>query len=121
MLRKLMMPCVFAATMLVGASAAPGLAQERTTSVTYYHSSLHGGIMRCGGTYNRWDQTIAASNWYPCGTRLLVTRTSTGESIEVTVRDTGSARLTVDLSEAGFQQLGSLSEGRINVTVDVIR
>lgn len=77
--------------------------------------------MRCGGTYNRWDQSIAASNWYSCGTHLLVTRLSTGDSVEVVVRDTGSSRLTVDLSEAGFQQIGSLSEGSINVAITVLR
>ncbi len=37
------------------------------------------------------------------------------------VTDTGAPSLTLDLSEAGFQQLGTLAEGRIPVTVEVLR
>ncbi len=99
-----------------------GIAQAQTqTTATFYHPSLHGGVMRWGGTYDRWDPTIAASNAYPAGTPLRVTRVGTDRSIQVTVRDTGAPALTLDLSEAGFQLLGSLSEGRIPVVVEVVR
>jgi rare lipoprotein A len=108
-------------TLLLGV-AASGIAQAQTqTTATYYHPSLHGNVMRWGGTYNRWDPTIAASNAYPAGTPLRVTRVGTDRSIQVTVRDTGAPSLTLDLSEAGFQQLGTLAEGRIPVTVEVVR
>jgi rare lipoprotein A (peptidoglycan hydrolase) len=95
-------------------------AQGVVTTATYYHPSLHGNRMAHGGTYDRFDPTIAASNTYPAFTRLRVTRLATGRSIEVVMRDTGSPRLTLDLSEAGFQQLASLSEGRISVRVEVL-
>ena len=90
------------------------------TTVTYYHPSLHGSRMANGLPYNRWDPLIAASNWYPLGTLLKVTRQETGSHIYVRVQDRGSPRLTIDLSEAGFSQLGGLPEGRIRVWAEVV-
>lgn len=111
------LPCL----LLLGV-AASGIAQaQTTTTATYFHPSLAGNVMRYGGTYDRWDPSIAASNAYPGGTTLRVTRVGTERSILVTVRDTGAPSLTLDLSEAGFQQLGTLAEGRIPVTVEVVR
>jgi rare lipoprotein A (peptidoglycan hydrolase) len=99
-----------------------GVVQAQTqTTATWYHPSLHGNVMRYGGVYDRHDPTIAASNAYPAGTPLRVTRVGTDRSISVTVRDTGAPSLTLDLSEAGFMQLGTLAEGRIPVTVEVLR
>jgi rare lipoprotein A (peptidoglycan hydrolase) len=90
------------------------------TTATYYHPSLHGSRMANGLPYNRWDPLIAASNWYPLGTLLKVTRQETGNQIYVRVQDRGSPRLTIDLSEAGFSQLGGLPEGRIRVWAEVV-
>jgi rare lipoprotein A len=90
------------------------------TTATYYHPSLHGAVMASGARYNRWDPTIAACNWFPLGTLLKVTRQGTDRYIYVRVQDRGSPRLTLDLSEAGFAQLGHLSEGRIPIWIEVV-
>ena len=88
-------------------------------SATYYHPSLAGNVMYCGGTYQPADVTIAATTSWPCGTRLRVSR---GESfVDVTVQDTGLLPANhVDLSEAAFSQLGLLPEGRISVLIEVL-
>lgn len=92
--------------------------EERIGYATYYHPSLHGGIMADSGIYNRWDAHIAASNDYPLGTVLLLTYT---KSITVAVRDRGLLSYgQVDLSEAAFAALAPLSVGVIDVTVQEV-
>src|SRR4051794_19747734 len=116
---SLSMPCVlraFVLAILGGSLLAPTNAAAVNsvgTTVTYYHPSLHGSVMANGRPYNRWDPLIAASNWYPLGTTLKVTRQSSNNYIFVRVQDRGSRGLTIDLSEAGFSHLGGLGEGRI--------
>ena len=86
---------------------------------TFYHPSLAGNPMYCGGNYNPNDATIVAATGWPCGTRL---RVSTADaSIEVVVQDTGLLGPTqIDLSETGFQLLAPLSAGRIAVFIEVL-
>lgn len=53
--------------------AAGGLA----VVATYYHPSLQGGVMMCGGTYDQWDPTVVATavanDWrWPCGTTFRI-------------------------------------------------
>lgn len=88
---------------------------------TYYHPSLAGEVTRSGERYDPSDGSKAASNWYPIGTTLRIMRIDTGRVITVTVNDTGSQRLTVDLSTAGFASLGELTEGRIPVLLEEVR
>jgi rare lipoprotein A (peptidoglycan hydrolase) len=64
---------------------------------------------------------IAASNWFPLGTLLKVTRPDTQEHIYVRVLDRGAPALTLDLSEAGFTRLARLGEGRIPVRLEIVR
>ena len=90
------------------------------TTATYYDPSLHGSVMANGQVYDRWNPAIAACNWYPIGTLLRVTHQETGSYIYVRVTDRGSNRLTLDLSEAGFGQLGRLRSGRIPVWVEIV-
>jgi rare lipoprotein A (peptidoglycan hydrolase) len=120
------MPCVlraFVLAILSGSLLAPASAAAYNsvgTTATYYHPSLHGSVMANGRPYNRWDPLIAASNWYPLGTTLKVTRQTTNDYIFVRVQDRGSRALTIDLSEAGFSRLGGLREGRIAVWAEVM-
>jgi rare lipoprotein A (peptidoglycan hydrolase) len=113
---------VFFALVLGGVLLAPAdvSASSTGTTATYYHPSLHGLRMANGVAYNRWDPMIAANNWYPLGTLLKVTRQGTDQHIYVRVQDRGSRALTLDLSEAGFTQLGGLREGRIPVWIEIV-
>ncbi|HEY7068235.1 MAG TPA: RlpA-like double-psi beta-barrel domain-containing protein [Chloroflexota bacterium] len=98
----------------------PTFASSTGTTATYYHPSLQGFRMANGLPYNRWDPMIAANNWYPLGTLLKVTRQGSNRYLYVRVQDRGSRGLTLDLSEAGFAQLGGLGEGRIPVWLEVV-
>jgi rare lipoprotein A len=74
--------------------------------------------MADGSPFNPDDPTIAASNAWPLGARLMVCH---GERcIPVCVRDRGSFRHAVDLSRAAFAQLAPLSSGVIDVTVQAL-
>lgn len=100
------------------ASAIAGGPPVRAT-VTYYHPSLEGGAMACGGRYRAEDPTIAAATSWPCGTRLRVCRN--GNCVTVTVQDTGQLGPNwVDLSAAAFRQLAPLAESLITGTVEVL-
>ncbi len=86
---------------------------------TFFYQGLHGNAMYCGGVYDRFDPTIAAATSWGCGTRLRVWRGQ--RFVDVVVQDTGLLpAYHVDLSEAGFQQLGDLAEGRIDVVIQVL-
>jgi hypothetical protein len=86
---------------------------------SYYHPSLAGNPMYCGSTYNPNDPSIAASTTYDCGTQLRVWRDD--RFVEVVVWDTGLLPGNhIDLSEAGYNQLGLPSEGIIPVRIELI-
>ena len=88
--------------------------------ITYYHPSLAGGPMYCTGkAYDPQDATIGAAVTWPCGTRLRIWRDE--RFIDVIVQDTGLlGHNHVDLSEAAFQQLAILPEGRVSVLIEVL-
>jgi rare lipoprotein A (peptidoglycan hydrolase) len=74
--------------------------------------------MADGTPFNPDDPTIAASNYWPLGTRLLVCHGD--RCIEVCVRDRGGFRHALDLSRAAFALLAPLSTGVIDVAVQRI-
>lgn len=84
-------------------------------SGSYYHSKFVGRPMACGGRYDH-EELTAASNRYPCNTRLLVRR---GErTVEVRVTDR-CGRCGIDLSKAAARELGLHRAGRAPVHVTV--
>ncbi len=88
--------------------------------ITYYHPSLAGGPMYCTGkAYDPQDATVGAAVTWPCGTRLRIWRDE--RFVDVIVQDTGLlGHNHVDLSEAAFQQLAILPEGRVSVLIEVL-
>jgi rare lipoprotein A (peptidoglycan hydrolase) len=91
--------------------------------VTYGIATWYGGVdgfdlgdgMADGSPFNPDDPTIAASNQWPLGTRLLVCH---GERcIQVCVRDRGGFSHSLDLSRAAFAMLEPLGTGVIDVVV----
>jgi rare lipoprotein A (peptidoglycan hydrolase) len=77
-----------------------------------------GDGMADGTPFNPDDPTIAASNHWPLGTRLLVCHA--GNCITVCVRDRGAFGHLLDLSRGAFSCLAPLSSGVIGVTVQVV-
>jgi len=101
------------------ASAAPAGGTPTRVTLTYYHASLEGGPMACGGRYRAEDPTIAAATSWPCGTRLRVCRN--GNCITVTVQDTGHLGSNwLDLSAAAFRQLAPLPDSLVTATAEVL-
>jgi rare lipoprotein A len=96
--------------------------QGQSGLATWYGQGFHGSQMANGVPFDMTDPTIAASNTYPLGTRLRVTRVATGESIVVTVSDRGAFGnpILVDLSYAAFSQLGNPSDGVMRITVEPV-
>jgi rare lipoprotein A (peptidoglycan hydrolase) len=112
---------------------APVLARERTgllaqtplcterVDATYYDRSLAGEPMANGQPYDPRNPRLASSNRHRLGTVLLLRRADGAAAITVEVMDRGGAELGVDLSEAAFERLAPLREGRIPVCVEVVR
>lgn len=105
-------------------TAAPVAATVAATggargTITYYHPSLEGGPMACGGRYRAEDPTIAAATSWPCGTKLRVCRNAA--CVVVTVQDTGHMGPNwVDLSSSAFRQLAPLPEMMVFGTIEVL-
>ena len=90
---------------------APVFAQ----SATYYHPSLAGRTKANGQPYNPRAMT-AASNNYRLGTRVRVTNRKNGKSVVVTITDR-CGNCSIDLSQAAFQRIAPLRQGRVAVKV----
>ncbi len=110
---------VAASYVAVGEWTAPQVGDVVEGVATYYHPSLAGQPMACGGVYAPTDVSIAAATAWPCGAVLQVSRGD--RSILVRVQDTGYLPPNhVDLSEAAFGMLATPGEGTVAVTIVVV-
>jgi expansin (peptidoglycan-binding protein) len=128
-----------------GASAAPPAAAPTVTVrpgpkywgvATYYGADFQGQPMAAGPAFDMRDPTVTASNSWPLGTRLRITRIPGGpwdslltpaqrqyyfgHSIVVTVMDRGAFTHALDLSWGAFAQLGNPAEGVIRVLIEPV-
>lgn len=89
---------------------------------TWYGANFQGREMSNGRRYNMWNPRTAASNSYPLGTWIRVTRLSTGKSIVVEVTDRGAFTypIVTDLSYAAFSQLANPAVGVIGVRIEPV-
>lgn len=71
-----------------------------------YSSGLHGGPTACGGPYNHQAMT-AAHRTLACGTKVVVTNPSNGNTITVKINDRGPfvPGRVIDLSGAAWSKL----------------
>lgn len=86
----------------------------RNITATYYHDWYEGRRMANGEIF-RQNSNSAASNDYPLGTRLRITRN--GRTITVVVRDRMARSGVIDLSRRSFSELGNVRQGVIPVRV----
>ena len=65
----------------------------------------------------------AAHRTLPLGTRVRVTNTRNGRSVEVRINDRGpyGRGRIIDVSEAAARQLGMIDAGVVPVTIEVLR
>jgi rare lipoprotein A len=88
---------------------------------SYYSDEYNGSETAYGEIYDR-NKMTAAHKMHPLGTRLRVTRLDTKKSIIVRVNDRGpylKGRI-VELSYAAAKQLGMLTDGQLEVKVEVV-
>jgi rare lipoprotein A len=87
---------------------------------TFYADKFVGRPVACQG-YPRFSQSglTAASNTFPCGTKLRVVNRNTGKYVTVTVTDTGGFRAprVIDLTKKAFRTIGSLDSGVLPVSL----
>ncbi|HLZ70945.1 MAG TPA: septal ring lytic transglycosylase RlpA family protein [Dehalococcoidia bacterium] len=103
---------------------------------TYYGADFQGQPMAAGPLFDMRDPTVTASNSWPLGTRLRITRIPGGpwdslltpaerdaffhRSIVVTVMDRGAFTHALDLSMGAFAELGNPAEGVIHVLIEPV-
>lgn len=109
MLKKLILTIL-----MIAVSELPATAQM----ATFYRSNYHGQRTASGVRFNN-NQAMAAHPSLPFGTKVRVTNRKTGKSVVVRIVD--RCNCSIDLSQAAFRQIGSLSRGRIPVSIKVLR
>lgn len=79
-----------------------------------------GGIVE--GKASWYDGTGAACNDFPMGSRIRVTNTDNGQSVDTTIVSTGPfiPGRVVDLNRADFAAIADLSTGVVDVTVQAV-
>ena len=88
---------------------------------TWYGSGAQGNYTASGEIFNMYDYT-AAHKTLPFGTVCRVTDTDTGKSVVVRINDRGpfGAGRVIDLSYQAASDIGMISKGVANVTVEVL-
>jgi rare lipoprotein A len=118
---------VFTALALA-ACGPPHEARTRTAAhpterglATYYGREQQGGPTASGERFDR-NKLTAAHRTLPLGTRVRVTNTRNGRSVEVRINDRGpyGRGRIIDVSEAAARQLGMIDAGVVPVTVEVL-
>lgn len=93
------------------------------TGVCSYYSRRHDGNITAGGKRFNSNALTAAHRTYPMGTKLRLTNTANGKSVDVVVNDRGpfvkGREISVTRRAAG--QLGFIRQGLATVKIEEIR
>jgi rare lipoprotein A len=118
--------------LVVGAPLAFNAARKQTASAgssqiekgvaAFYSRRIEGHKTACGGAYVA-SKLTTAHRTLPCGTKLRITNTRNGKSVEATVNDRGPAskKRLVDVSQAVAEQLDFVKQGTTTVEVEVVK
>lgn len=114
-------------------TSATAVQSRRAQAPAFADRSLSGGERGVASYY--WQpQRVAAGGWFnpeamtaahktlPFGTRVRVTRSDNGQSVEVTINDRGPyiAGRIIDLSRRAAQDIGMTGRGIVPVTVTIL-
>lgn len=105
-----------------GSSAASAPSGHRESGIaSYYGNEFHGRKTANGERFDQ-AQLTAAHRTLPFGTRLKVTNTQTGKSVQVRVNDRGPfvKGRVIDLSSSAFKSIASLNAGVVPVRIQVV-
>jgi rare lipoprotein A len=99
--------------------AQPGVQRGMAT---FYGIEQHGGPTASGERFDR-NKLTAAHRTLPMGTRVRVTNTRNGRSVEVRINDRGpygNRNRIIDVSEAAARRLDMIDAGVVPVIVEVL-
>ncbi len=90
-----------------------------TGEASYYADKFHGRPTASGEKYNKKAFT-AAHKTLPFGTKVRVTNTANGKSVDVIINDRGPFKKgrIIDLSRVAAEKIGLLQSGVAKVTVE---
>lgn len=100
----------------------PASAKTATRGIaSWYGKKYHGRTTASGARYDMNEMT-AAHRTLPFGTRVQVTRVSTGKSVIVTINDRGpfAKKRIIDLSRKAASQLGIIKKGHAKVQLKIL-
>jgi rare lipoprotein A len=102
------------------ASAAPSPGVE-TGMASWYGNPYHGRRAASGEIFDM-EKLTAAHRTLPFGTRVRVTETKSGHSVEVRINDRGpfAEDRIIDVSRAAARRLGLLGSGKALVRLEVL-
>jgi rare lipoprotein A len=91
-------------------------------TAAFYSRNMEGHKTACGSTYVASELTTAHRT-LPCGTKVRITNTKNGKSVEATVNDRGptSRKRIVGVSRAVAEQLDFVKQGTTTVEVEVVK
>ena len=123
MFNKILTAVIVAILISLPMSASARVKQGYTQKgvASYYHDSLHGRKTASGEVYNKRILS-AAHKSLPLGTKVRVTKASSGKSIVVKINDRGpfvKGRI-IDLSRRAARRLGIIGSGVAKVEVEVL-
>ena len=123
MFNKILTALIVAILISLPMSASARVKEGHTQKgeASYYHDSLHGRKTASGEVYNKKIRS-AAHKSLPLGTKVRVTKLSSGKSILVRINDRGpfvKGRI-IDLSRRAARELGIISSGVAKVAVEVV-
>lgn len=113
--------CSVPVTQPVTPATAPVVRPAQNGMGSWYGPGFHGKVT-AGGTVFDQHALTAAHRTLPLGTRVLVTNTKNGKSVEVTITDRGpyAKDRIIDLSYAAAQTLGMLGSGAVPVRIEIL-
>ncbi|MFM2387433.1 MAG: hypothetical protein RL660_2190 [Bacteroidota bacterium] len=97
-------------------------AQTLTGTASFYASKFNGRKTATGAVFSNNGMTCAC-NKLPLGTRVRVTNTKNGKSVEVVVNDrlAPNSKRLVDMTQRCAKELGFYNAGLTTVKVEVIK
>lgn len=99
--------------------------ETKTGFASFYGPGLEGQKTASGETFNS-QEMVAAHPSYPMGTILRVTNLENGDTVRVRVSDLGPTKknrkegVIIDLSKGAASKINMVSEGRVQVKVEVL-
>lgn len=108
-------------TLVIFYSAVSLCAQVQKGKASFYADKFEGAPTASGDKY-RHGKLTAAHKSLPFGTRVRVTNSANGKSVEVIINDRGPwvENRIIDLSRSAAEKLGFINQGLADVEVEVL-